>query len=217
MKLFLFLINVFTFLTTVNARPISITVYNSYLGEYIPDVEVFDINHNLLGKTSTSGYLEINAEHTITFVHPNFEALEYKIGNIMNLKLELILTNKQKQLLDSTDLINQFIDTNSICHDTNMQNAEYKGGITELYHKISKELTIPEFLIEHEISGKIYIDFIVEKDGSVNYCKIIKGLNRSIDNQIIKLIKSIQFSKPAMLNGEAVRTLYKLPITIQID
>ena len=85
MKLFLLLITVFTFLRTVNARPISITVYNSYLGEYIADVEVYDINHNLLGKTSKSGYLEINAENKITFVHPNFEPLDYfieKKGNI---------------------------------------------------------------------------------------------------------------------------------------
>ena len=69
---------------------------------------------------------------------------------------------------------------------------------------------------ELERTGKIYVQFIIEKDGLINEVKIIRGVHPDVDQEARRMVKSIpKMADPARVNGKPVRMLYTLPIKTQ--
>jgi len=65
-------------------------------------------------------------------------------------------------------------------------------------------------------TGKVYVDFVIEKDGSVSNVKIIRSVHPEVDAEAIRMVKSIPtMHAPAMLSGKPVRLRYTLPINVQ--
>jgi len=65
-------------------------------------------------------------------------------------------------------------------------------------------------------TGKVYVDFVIEKDGSVSNVKIIRSVHPEVDAEAIRMVKSIPtMHAPAMLSGNPVRLRYTLPINVQ--
>ena len=63
-------------------------------------------------------------------------------------------------------------------------------------------------------SGKVIVNFIVEKDGSVSNVTLDGSFNKRTDKQLLKIFENSPKWAPGIINGEAVRATYKLPITI---
>ena len=65
-------------------------------------------------------------------------------------------------------------------------------------------------------TGKVYVDFVIEKDGSVSNVKILRSVHPEVDEEAIRMVKSIPtMHAPAMLSGKPVRLRYTLPINVQ--
>lgn len=88
-----------------------------------------------------------------------------------------------------------------------------KNGIDDFYRYISNTLYIPA-AVKNKISGKIYLSFIVDKDGTLVEPKIIKGLGHGLDESAISLIKQAKKWNPGIIRGIPSRVRYSLPITI---
>jgi Gram-negative bacterial TonB protein C-terminal len=89
----------------------------------------------------------------------------------------------------------------------------FPGGISKMNQLIIKNINLPEEFI----SGKVYTSFIVDKDGSVTNVKIVKGLQKEIDLEVINSIKKLPKFISGKKNGVPVNVIYNLPITIQSD
>lgn len=87
-----------------------------------------------------------------------------------------------------------------------------KNGINSFYSYIGKSMRIP--YDARNVSGKIYITFIVDEEGNLVEPKVIKGVGYGIDENAIQLIKEAKKWNPGKNRGIPVRVLYKLPITI---
>ncbi|AWA30584.1 hypothetical protein HYN48_11050 [Flavobacterium magnum] len=86
---------------------------------------------------------------------------------------------------------------------------EYPGGMTEAYKFIANN-----FQVRGTKSGTIYLTFVVEKDGSVADIEIKKGVGKRLDQEAVRVLKSMPKWIPGTQEGVAVRTSFALPIKI---
>lgn len=107
--------------------------------------------------------------------------------------------------ITSTDIIVDPID----------KKPEFPGGALEFYKFIGKNFKMPAEASKNKIQGKVYIEFMVEKDGSLSEFKIVKDLGYGIGDEVIQALKLSPTWTPGSENGKPVRVLYRLPVTIE--
>jgi protein TonB len=89
---------------------------------------------------------------------------------------------------------------------------DYPGGIEKFYKFVSKNYQTPE---EEGLKGKVFVSFVVEKDGSLTDIKVIRDIGYGTGKEAIRVLKSCPRWTPGEQNGKKVRVLYSLPINIQ--
>lgn len=94
---------------------------------------------------------------------------------------------------------------------------EFMGGVRAFSKYLSKNIRYPAAMREHGIQGKVFIRFIVEKDGSLSNVKVVKGLGYGGDEESVRVLKLSPKWKPGVQNGKAVRVQYSVPITYSLD
>lgn len=94
---------------------------------------------------------------------------------------------------------------------------EYQGGSRALAKYLGSALRYPAKARENKTQGKVYIGFIVEKNGSLTDFKVIRGIGSGCDEEAIRVLKLSPAWKPGMAEGKPVRTSYVQPITYQIN
>ena len=93
---------------------------------------------------------------------------------------------------------------------------EFPGGSGELNKFIAKNLIYPELAKDNGITGKVYVSFNVEKDGTITNVRIMRDIGGGCGAAAVKLIKSMPKWIPGMQKGIPVRTSYTLPINYSI-
>ncbi len=90
---------------------------------------------------------------------------------------------------------------------------EFPGGIQALYKYLGENVKYPQAAKANGISGKVFVNFTVEKDGSITDVKIIRGVHELLDKEAIRVVKSFPKWKPGKQRGKAVRVSYNIPIS----
>lgn len=96
------------------------------------------------------------------------------------------------------------------------ENPEFFGGIQKLYEYLGKQLQYPEIARQNMIQGKVFVQFVVWKDGSIRKVKIVKGVHKTLDNEALRVVKSMPKWKPGKQRGKRVNTKFTLPIKFKI-
>lgn len=79
-------------------------------------------------------------------------------------------------------------------------------------------INYPQFLIDKNIQGKVYVRFIVDVDGSVIGVKLLRGVHYTLDELAIEHIKNMpDFFKPGTQNGKNVKVQYNIPIVFRAN
>ncbi len=92
------------------------------------------------------------------------------------------------------------------------QKAEYPGGLMAFSNYLKQNLNYPRYAIEAGISGVVYIEFVVEKDGSITNVVLKRGIGGGCDEEAIRTIENMPPWKPAMQNGRNVRFILTQPV-----
>ncbi|WP_414000208.1 TonB family protein [Flavobacterium sp. W1B] len=87
-------------------------------------------------------------------------------------------------------------------------------GIEHFYKYVGNNLIIPKEALINRISGKIYLLFTIEKNGSVVDVRVLKGLDNELDKEAIRVIKNYKKWVPGKMRGVPVRVSHTIPITI---
>ena len=91
--------------------------------------------------------------------------------------------------------------------------AEFPGGLEELYMFACMNVEYPKEAREANIEGKVYVSFTVGKDGSVANIKLLKDIGYGCGEAVVKTVQSMPRWKPAMRkNGNPVRVQFSLPV-----
>lgn len=96
------------------------------------------------------------------------------------------------------------------------QQAEFPGGQGALMKWLSSNMCYPESAQQNEIEGRVIVRFVIEKDGSIGETKILKSVEKDIDREAIRLIKSMPHWKPGKINGIPVRSYFNLPVIFRL-
>jgi protein TonB len=89
---------------------------------------------------------------------------------------------------------------------------DFPGGLEKFYKFIGKNFQVPE---EEGLKGKVFVTFVVEKDGSLTDIKVIRDIGYGTGKEAVRVLKSCPRWNPGEQNGKKVRVLYSLPISIQ--
>ena len=89
---------------------------------------------------------------------------------------------------------------------------DFPGGMEKFYKYVGKNYQVPE---EEGLKGKVFVSFVVEKDGSLTDIKVIRDIGYGTGKEAIRVLKSCPKWNPGEQNGKKVRVLYSLPISIQ--
>ncbi|MFD2601784.1 M56 family metallopeptidase [Flavobacterium suzhouense] len=92
---------------------------------------------------------------------------------------------------------------------------EYPGGMQAFYSQVMKNFQVPE--IDHDLTAKIYVSFVVEKDGAITDIKILRDPGYGLGDEAKRVLELDDTKwKPGILNGKPVRASFNLPITINV-
>ena len=90
---------------------------------------------------------------------------------------------------------------------------EPTGGLAAWAKFLKKSIRYPDT----DSEGKVYLSFIVEKDGHLSNITLVKGVSTLLDEEAMRVLKIAPNWKPGQQNGQAVRVKYTLPISFQLN
>ena len=93
----------------------------------------------------------------------------------------------------------------------------FPGGERELMKFLNENIKHPALAIDIGIQGKVQVQFIVGKDGSIEDVKIARGVDKSLDNEAIRVIKSMPKWIPGKQSGKAVRVKFYVPVNFRLE
>jgi protein TonB len=85
-----------------------------------------------------------------------------------------------------------------------------------MYKFLSQNIKYPNEAMKNKNSGKVFLRFIVEKDGTLSDIQLMKGIGYGFDLEAIRVVKTMPNWIPGMNANKAVRCYYNLPISFSI-
>jgi protein TonB len=105
------------------------------------------------------------------------------------------------------------VDGNAVYEAGGIENyPEFPGGMEAFSKFIQKNLRYPSPAQEAEVQGKVFLSFVVEKDGSITDVQVTKGIGYGCDDEAMRVIKKSPRWKPGSQNNRFVRVRYRMPI-----
>lgn len=141
-------------------------------------------------------------------------AMILKVSSVAAVSVVLLIAFNS-QAVAQTSFSGKNANDNRISEKTNVIQPQFPGGIEKFYMFVGQNFRMPEEFSKHKMEGKLFVEFMVEKDGSLSEFKIVKDLGYGVSDEVIRVLKLSPKWIPATENGQAVRVLYSLPITLQ--
>jgi protein TonB len=93
---------------------------------------------------------------------------------------------------------------------------EFEGGMQAWAKYIQRNLRYPLQAQEDGIQGKVFISFVIEKDGSISNVTVLRGVASSLDQEAARVIQRSPKWKPGIQNKQSVRVRYNMPISFSL-
>ena len=94
---------------------------------------------------------------------------------------------------------------------------EFPGGMAECMKYLSKNINYPEDCKKEGIQGRVIVQFVVDKDGSIKDPTIARGVHPSLDKEALRVLSSMPNWKPGKQKGEAVKVRYTIPVMFRLQ
>ena len=125
---------------------------------------------------------------------------------------------------DSLSILEPHLQSNMPTEDTTIYTItevmpEFPGGIDSLFSFLRNNIQYPADAKRDGVSGKVYAQIVMEKDGSISNPKILRGINgyKSFDAEVLRVISIMPNWTPGIQRGKSVRVSYNLPFVFQTD
>lgn len=92
---------------------------------------------------------------------------------------------------------------------------EYPGGQVALVKYLSKNIKYPSKFKKNKINGRVFVSFVIDKDGKVVTPKIVKSLNEECDAEALRVISKMPDWIPGEKNGIKVAVQFGLPVNFE--
>ena len=94
---------------------------------------------------------------------------------------------------------------------------EFPGGMAEAMKFLAKNIKYPVAAQEAKIEGRVIVQFVIERDGSVSDVKVMRGVNSELDAEAIRVVSMMPKWIPGKQRGKAVAVKYTMPIMFRLQ
>jgi periplasmic protein TonB len=94
---------------------------------------------------------------------------------------------------------------------------EYPGGEAALYAFLADNIKYPQMAKESGIQGRVFVTFVVERDGRVTDVRVLRGIGGGCDEEAIRVVQSMPKWTPGKQRGKSVRVQYNLPVKFTLQ
>jgi TonB family protein len=123
------------------------------------------------------------------------------------------LKNKEASAAPSQEVV---VGQDSIHRVTEVM-PQYPGGPNEMMKYISDNIKYPQSAKDNKIEGRVYVSFVVEKDGSITNAAVMRGIDKECDAEALRVVASMPKWTPGQHKGEVVRTQFTIPIYYKLN
>lgn len=97
------------------------------------------------------------------------------------------------------------------------QMPAYPGGMAALMEYFKENMRYPASAKERGLQGRVTVQFVVDKDGSIKKPKVIRSIDQELDEEALRLVKSMSKWEPGRQNGEPVAVKFAVPVPFKLD
>lgn len=97
------------------------------------------------------------------------------------------------------------------------QQPQFPGGMGALNQWLGSNIKYPAMAAENGIEGRVIVQFVVERDGSVSGVHVVRGVDSSLDKEATRVVAQMPKWIPGKQNGSAVRVKYTVPVTFRLQ
>ena len=94
---------------------------------------------------------------------------------------------------------------------------EFPGGAAKMMEYIQKNMKYPMMARESDIQGRVFVNFVVEPDGSISNVAVIRGIGGGCDEEAVRVVESMPKWNPGKQRGTAVRCAFTVPIIFKLQ
>lgn len=96
------------------------------------------------------------------------------------------------------------------------QMPKFPGGEAALMKYINSHINYPPAAAMNKVQGNVIVQFVVNKDGSIGEVKVVRSVDKDLDREAIRVIKSLPKFTPGRQNGKAVNVWYTIPVPFKL-
>ena len=97
------------------------------------------------------------------------------------------------------------------------QDPQFPGGQAALLKWVADHIKYPAVAQENGIQGRVTVQFVVTKNGTVGQVKVVRGKDPDLDKEAVRVVKSLPKFEPGKMNGHPVNVWYTLPIAFKLQ
>lgn len=97
------------------------------------------------------------------------------------------------------------------------QMPEFPGGMKELLKFLQDNLKYPENAIKNNVQGRVIVQFVVEKDGTLTEFKVARSVDPDLDAEALRVLQTMPKWKPGMQRGKIVRVKFTVPVSFKLQ
>jgi protein TonB len=96
------------------------------------------------------------------------------------------------------------------------EKPEFPGGEKKFYEYLGKNMKYPQMEAEQGITGRVFVEFLIDKDGSIAEVKALRGVSPGLDKEAVRVIKAMPNWSPGKQNGRPVKVRYVIPVNFNL-
>jgi protein TonB len=94
---------------------------------------------------------------------------------------------------------------------------EFPGGEAALYKFLAENIKYPQMAKESGIQGRVFVTFVVERNGKVTDVRVLRGIGGGCDEEAIRVVQNMPSWTPGKQRGKSVRVQYNLPVKFTLQ
>ncbi|UXE65324.1 MAG: TonB family protein [Chryseotalea sp. WA131a] len=139
---------------------------------------------------------------------------EQEIKEDLNIKFDVEVTEDTK--VEAVTVVEEVKEEVDEIFTVVEETATPKGGMSAFYKMVSDKMKYPAQARRMGVEGKVFVQFVIGKDGAISDVKVIKGIGAGCDEEAIRVVQSSPSWNPGKQRGKAVKQRYTLPIIFKL-
>jgi TonB family protein len=212
----------FSALTIASKNELHLVFLDPVKEIYIDDAQLTDENGRSFS-SSENGLIVIDSkdiiDRTWRVSHPNYMDSTFQLDQLKGMVIISLRLNSNAMEKWNQECCPDFsAEYKNVPLDIPDSSAYFQTkDLRELMRYISRNVNYPQYAIEHDFQGKVYLQFVIDSDGSVKYVSIVKGKSTCLDRESIRVISNMPKWIPAYKDGKPVPSIYRLPINFTMQ